>query len=347
MDNVFVTLFDSNYLDKGLVLYDSMAKHMKSFKLYVLAFDDKCYEILKKENLPNLVVISLKEFESDDLLVAKGNRTKAEYCWTCSSWSIKYVLDKYNEDICTYIDSDMAFFADPSPIFEQMRKNNQSIIIVPHRFKNEKLEQKAKNEVGMYCVEFNTFLNNHDGRQALEWWCNSCLEWCYYAIPGTTEWYGDQKYLNVFPEKFNGVMVCNHVGVGLAPWNVKLVIVLPREQDEKQNNVLVKEKKTGNVFPLVIYHFESVYFVTKHILNVSSGVSSKNLHHQVCDGYVSSIVEKRRYLADKYGILFSNKRRILTNNPLMKFYQKYVSPLKRIKRLSDLYWVKTIKVKEN
>ena len=59
----FCTLFDSNYLDKGLVLYDSMKTVMEEFKLYVLAMDDKCCDILKQLNLSNTVVISLQEFE--------------------------------------------------------------------------------------------------------------------------------------------------------------------------------------------------------------------------------------------------------------------------------------------
>ena len=43
----FCTLFDSNYLDKGLVLCKSMNNVMPEFKLYILAMDDKCTEILK------------------------------------------------------------------------------------------------------------------------------------------------------------------------------------------------------------------------------------------------------------------------------------------------------------
>ena len=59
MNNIFCTLFDSNYLDKGLVLYDSMCKHMSQFKLYVFACDKKCYEILKVEKSNNLIPIDI------------------------------------------------------------------------------------------------------------------------------------------------------------------------------------------------------------------------------------------------------------------------------------------------
>lgn len=336
MDLIFCTTFDSNYLDKGLVLYESMCEHMPQFKLYVFAFDDICERILKQENLKNMIVVGMKDFETKELLEVKKDRTKAEYCWTCSSWSIKYVIDHYNEPICTYIDADMMFFSNPQCIFDQMREKNCSTIIVPHRFKTKEAEQKAHNEVGSYCVEFNTFVNDTNGKEALNWWAEKCLEWCYYAVPGTTEWYGDQKYLNVFPDKFKGVMICNHYGMGIAPWNIGLV-----EEVEYINNIpTIKVKVTGEIYPIVLYHFESVGFLTKHILHAPSGIKTKNLHHDVYDNYVKRIIKKRKYIEEKYEFEIPKARRIVTKNILMKIYQRYISPIRRIKSINDLYWIR-------
>ena len=326
MDCVFCTLFDSNYLDKGLTLYYSMVKNIPNFRLYVFAFDDKCYEILKKENLPNLIPISLQEFETEDLLKVKQERTSAEYCWTCSPWVIKYVLDNYDERICTYIDADMKFFSSPQVVFDEMKERNASIIIVPHRFKSDEEEREAYNKVGSYCVEFNAFVKDNDGLKALNWWAERCLEWCYYAVPGTTEWYGDQKYLNVFPERFKGVMVCDHYGVGLAPWNINLV-----DYDNENNDIInVKVKKTGEVFPIVLFHFENVSFVTKHILNASSRTSSKKLYKAIYESYIKDLMINREYIENKYSIKLPRNRRILTKNVLMYIYQKYISPIRTV-----------------
>ena len=54
MDQIFCTLFDSNYIDKGLVLYDSMCECIGEFKLYVFAFDEKCFELLSRMKLQNM-----------------------------------------------------------------------------------------------------------------------------------------------------------------------------------------------------------------------------------------------------------------------------------------------------
>ncbi|RKJ20032.1 glycosyl transferase [bacterium D16-50] len=334
MDQIYCTLFDSNYMDKGLVLYDSMCDFIGDFKLYIFAFDDLCYSILSKMHLKNATLIPLKDLETEELLKAKQERTPAEYCWTCAAWTIKHVLDCFQEDICTYIDADMMFFSSPQPIFDDLRAKECSIIIVPHRFKNEKEERKAHDTVGSYCVEFNTFINNEQGRAALDWWADRCLEWCFYAVPGTTEWYGDQKYLNVFPQKFKGVYICDHIGIGLAPWNNMLVDYV------KDCPLKIKEKKSGKVFPLILYHFENVSFLSRHILHVSSGLKSKELHKCIYDEYVDRILKKRRLLKEEHGFAVPKNRRIVTRNVFMKIYQTYIGPLKRIKRISDLYWIK-------
>ncbi len=336
MDCVFCTLFDSNYLDKGITLYKSMEKCIGEFRLYVFAFDEKCYEILKSENYEHLIPISLKEFETPELLNVKKERTRAEYCWTCSPWIIKYVLDNYDESICTYIDADMAFFSSPQPVFDEMRINKCSIIIVPHRYETEEKEREAYNLRGVYCVEFNTFVKDENGYKALSWWADRCLEWCYYAVPGTTEWYGDQKYLNVFPEMFSGVMICDHCGVGMAPWNITLL-----DYDRESDGVpIVVEKKSGKEYPVVIYHFESVSFVTKHILFAPSYTKSKRLHQLVYDEYIEMLMINRKYVEQKYDIILTRKKRVVTKNIFLKIYHKYVSPLKRLRHTYDLYWIK-------
>src|SRR5436305_15288172 len=99
----FCTLFNSNYLARGLVMYDSLIKNCKSFHLFVFAFDDNTFQYLKKLNLKHLTVISLAEFEDSERLRVKPGRTAAEYCWTCTPSTIRYCLDVYHLDHCTYI----------------------------------------------------------------------------------------------------------------------------------------------------------------------------------------------------------------------------------------------------
>ena len=99
----FCTLFDSGYLSRGLAMYESLNRHCKDFHLYVFAFNDECFSVLKSLYLANMTVISLPEFEDEELLKVKPTRSRGEYCWTCSSSTILYVLDNYDVDHCTYV----------------------------------------------------------------------------------------------------------------------------------------------------------------------------------------------------------------------------------------------------
>lgn len=330
--NTYCTLFDSNYLDKGIVLYNSLEKvEIAGFKLYVFAFDDLCYDILIKEKQKNLIVINLKDFETSELLKVKDERSRAEYCWTCTPFIIKHVLEKYKEDICTYIDADMMFFSSPSFIFEKMRANNCSVIITPHYFSDKRKDQKRMNHVGKYCVEFNTFVNNEEGLTVLNWWAQQCLKWCYYAPSKKSEWYGDQKYLNVFQQKFNGVFVCEERGAGLAPWNS-----WQYSFEEKQETVMMRCKVDNKIYPLVFCHFAGVSFPTEHLINAFSGISDKMLHKQIYDVYINELIQERKRLEEKYNLVLLKHRKV-TKNVFVAFLQMYIIPVLHIRRLSDLY----------
>ena len=53
----YCTLFDSNYLTRGLAMYESLKKYSDNFHLYIFSFDDKSHELLKKLNLEFVTVI--------------------------------------------------------------------------------------------------------------------------------------------------------------------------------------------------------------------------------------------------------------------------------------------------
>lgn len=66
-----------------------------------------------------MVVLRQNVFETDELLALKRERSKAEYCWTCTSVIIEYVLNHFLVQSCTYLDSDLYFYSDPKIIFRR------------------------------------------------------------------------------------------------------------------------------------------------------------------------------------------------------------------------------------
>lgn len=253
----FCTLFDTFYMSRGLVMYDSLERSGADFHLYIFAFDDTCYSILKRLSLKKATIISLKEFEDEDLLRVKPDRSRAEYCWTSTPSTIKYVIDHFNVPECTYIDADLYFYKDPKMLLGEM--GEKSVLLTLHRYP-PRFNRSIKS--GMYCVQFITFKNNPDGLKALHWWRNACIDWCYNRYEDGK--FGDQKYLDDWTERFNGVHVLEHLGGGLASWNVEQWPFKSR----KGNDIRFYDPVGGKEFETVFYHFHHVRFFKGDIVDL-------------------------------------------------------------------------------
>ncbi len=232
----FCTYFDAGYLVKGLALYRSLVRHSAPFRLWVLCFDDLTYKTLKNLKLDEVVPISLKDFEARDkeLLQAKANRSRIEYYFTCTPSLPLYILKNHPKvDLITYIDADLFFFSDLSPIYEEL--GNNSILIIGHRFSPH---NKSAEINGVYNVGFLSFRNDNVGIKCLCWWRNRCLEWCYDRIDEGR--YADQKYLDDWPLRFPRVVVLKYKGAGVAPWNIEnYSFHLKNEQIEVDSQSLI------------------------------------------------------------------------------------------------------------
>jgi len=241
----FCTLFNTYYLAKGLALYYSLEKNCKSFHLYVFAFDEITYRVLTEKKLQHCTIIKQADFESETLLNVKKERSLAEYCWTCTPFTIKYSLEVYQLDNCTYLDADTFFYQDPIFLIERMGDN--SVLITPHNY-HPSYDQTAMS--GIYCVQFTTFKNDSKGLKVLDWWASACLKWCKsYYEDGKM---GDQKYLDSWSYMFEGVYVLKEKGAGLAPWNT-----LNYKFSSRKDTFLVDGES------LIFYHYHDL----KHLSN--------------------------------------------------------------------------------
>ncbi len=243
----FCTLFDSGYLSRGLALYASLVAQASPFHLVVLAMDDAAYVTLTRLDLADMTVVSLSEVEDTALLHVKPTRSRGEYCWTCTPCLLDYAFRTYGGEMWTYVDADLYFFSDPRVLIEEM--GSASVLITPHRY-TQRYDQSAVS--GIYCVQFMTFCRTAQGLAVLDWWRNACLDWCF-AVPEQGK-FGDQKYLDDWPERFEGVHVLQHLGGGVAPWNVQQYQIYTRD-----GQVRGKELRTGVEFPVVFYHFHALH----------------------------------------------------------------------------------------
>jgi hypothetical protein len=246
----FCTYLDHSYVPRFLMLHESLVRSSHSFHLWALCFDDRTYEMLHNFRLEHVQLIKMRDFEVHNAVVAatKSSRSRAEYYFTCTPALPLYVLDTCADvDLVTYIDADFLFFAEPDAICREL--GSGSVGIVEHRFPPalSHLEAYGKHNVGVL-----SFRNDERAKECLRWWRDRCVEWCFDRLEDGK--FADQKYLDSWPDRFPGVVVIDHKGVNLAPWNVSQYII---------------SRRNGAVFvddaPLICYHFQGLKKVNAYM----------------------------------------------------------------------------------
>lgn len=222
-------------------------------KILILALDLDSHLFLSNLNLKNITVITTSDLEHKypALLKAKANRSKIEYFFTITPALIKYTEESIAKkgSLAIYLDADLYFFNNPEEVLNKMSK--YSIGIIPHRF-NEKIAKKM-NQFGRYNVGMVIFRFDPEGNKVLDWWFNSCLEWCYdYVDQGK---FADQGYLDSFEKISNNVLIINNLGANLAPWNVGNF-----EVSKKGSELYVEEYK------LIFFHFHNLKIIFNKLL---------------------------------------------------------------------------------
>lgn len=235
----FCTLFDSNYLLKGVAMLRTLKQHCPAAHVYVLCMDVQTQTLLMQLDLPDVSCIGLASLEDEALLAVKPGRSAAEYCWTLSSSLPWYVFQHDpSVDMITYVDADLLFYAPLQPLFDEI--GQASVAIIEHRF-TPRLQHLEVN--GRFCVEWVTFRRDTQGLECLDRWRLQCIDWCFYRLEDTRM--GDQKYLDEWPHRYSDLHILQHLGAGVAPWNYA--------QYQFAKNA--DQQITVNDVPLIFYHF--------------------------------------------------------------------------------------------
>jgi hypothetical protein len=215
MTEHYVTLFDRFYLPQGLALHSSMQRHCGDFTLWVLCMDQEVHTLLSCLDLPQVRLLQLSDWETPELLAVKPGRTRGEYCWTLTPFSVQFVFSSDPEVArVTYVDADTWFLSSPKPIFDELRQSGKAVLITEHAYAPEH-DQTAT--FGRYCVQFMCF-ERVSGEAVRAWWELRCLEWCFARHEDGK--FGDQKYLDDWEVRFRDqVHVLRNQALTMGPWN--------------------------------------------------------------------------------------------------------------------------------
>jgi hypothetical protein len=259
-------------------------------------------------NLSAFPCIRLEEVENGDpsLLDAKRSRSTVEYYFTCTPALPLFLLNRYeNIDRITYLDADLFCFSNPSAFFSEIEAH--SISIVPHRF-HPRLNRLAIR--GLYNVGFLSFRRDENALSCLKAWRQQCIEWCYDREEDGR--YADQKYLDAWPSRFEGVVALDNKGVNLGPWNVS-----DYEISYDRNRVLVEGQT------LLFFHFHGLREITPWLydpnLTVFRGKMTRAAREWIYAPYIQTLRQVKQdldpYLSKRSlssGIRKREKRRPLS-----------------------------------
>lgn len=241
MKTFYAVITDHSYVARVLCLYRSLQPWLGDKRFGFFCIDDGAAELLEPLRLPYATVLRHAGFASAALKQAKLNRKLNEYCWTCKPAALQYAFTTWPElDWAVYLDGDMMAFDDPDLA---LAPHEAHILLTPHRYSPTFVKWQAV--AGVHNGGYAAFRNTLEGRAALGWWTERCLELCP-AVP-TRGVYADQTYLDNMPDKFVGVVGSEQKGLNAAPWNIENYRVAERE---------------GGIYcdqdPLLIYHFQGM-----------------------------------------------------------------------------------------
>ena len=252
----YCTLFDRNYLSRGLTLYRSLARHGRDFRLHVLCLDRETRESLSALALPDVELHSLAELEASDpaLSAVRSQRSPAEYFFTCKPVLLAHLQAAHPDGRrFTYLDSDLYFFAPAHLVDEECA--DSSVAVAPHKFGSPNADRL---KYGQFNAGWVSAGRSPEAREFVQWWRARCIEWCRMVVEGPR--FADQKYLEQVPGRFPEARVVHHPGVNAGPWSL----------DASQVQ-LADGKVSINGAPLLIFHF--------HLLHrILPGVFESGLH---------------------------------------------------------------------
>jgi len=221
-------IFDKNYLEKALALFESLDNRETYCNMHILCLDDDV-EIFFKQNSLNyskikITTYSLREIEKnfkelrdfkeekkETNLETPFNKVFINYCWALTPFFCYYLIHHKNLDHVLYCDSDLYFYDDILIALNEAKDCSIGIITHKHPY-----HLTGETSAGIYNVGIVYFKNDKNGRECTKFWKDLLLNPAneFSTKYGTC---GDQKYLELFPTMFKGVKVLDDFAYG-APW---------------------------------------------------------------------------------------------------------------------------------
>lgn len=241
--NCIFTICAKNYLAQALTLKESVNNQEAETDFFIFLSDAPSNEVSDVD----LVLL-------DDSWIPEWKQMAFKYDVIEFSTAIKpfcfQKLFAQGYEKVGYLDPDTYVTAPLDYLWKEL--DTYSIILTPHVSNIEMDYTGAVPEddilhTGVFNLGFCFMKNNEVGQQIAEWWCIRLKDQCY----ASGSLFVDQKWMNFIPCFFpNDLLICHHFGVNVAVWNLH-----ERELQIDNGKYVIKDYQTGDIFPLLIFHF--------------------------------------------------------------------------------------------
>lgn len=141
-----------------------------------------------------------------------------QFRWSMKSVLLLYLLGERKLDKVIFVDPDIAFFSDPSFLFEALDRS--MVLLTPHWRcpvpERDPINFGILQTSGLYNAGFVGV--SRGAEEALNWWAEVCLYRC--EVNTSEGLFVDQAYLDLLPVYFEGVDILRHRGCNVANWNL-------------------------------------------------------------------------------------------------------------------------------
>jgi hypothetical protein len=284
--NHYCTFFDERYLVPGVALLFSLRRHDPGMTLWVLALDEPTAAATMALGGDDVRVLTPADLEQADpeLAHSRAIRSPLENLFTLSPCLPRHLLRRHPEIAAiTYVDADLWFFDRVDEMHAEWAGG--SIYLVRHDMPDYLRAREER--FGRFNVGVLGFRNDAPGHACLDWWRERCLEWCR-DVPESGR-YADQKYLDIWPERFHGVVIARHPGVNVAPWNW-----------QTRHLAAIGPKPTAAGRPLVVFHFAQLRRLGRRWIDTNQsefGVMPFALRAPIYGPYVAALDEAAKKVA--------------------------------------------------
>lgn len=235
-----------NYLPKALVLGNSLKKHNKNVKFYVILVEreiPKQWPSIADDIVDKVILAKDLGFQDFDKFIFKHSIVEAST--SVKGAALNYLLENFSDKV-VYIDPDIKTYKSLDELSKLLDTND--VILTPHLTIPEKNENDIRNnelcalQHGVYNLGFVAVKNSDEGMKFAKWWKSRLELYCYDDIPSGI--FTDQRWVDLAPAYFN-VYILKNPGYNMAPWNLST-----RSLKLENNKIIV-----NNESELVFFHY--------------------------------------------------------------------------------------------